>query len=457
MKFTTINPATEDVIAEFETMPLKEVFEIAEKCNTAYQSWKDLNISDRIVFIENLVQVLRKNKEQYAKIITTEMGKPINESIAEIEKCAWMVEVYGKNAETWLAEEPVSADGKEHRVIFQPLGVILSIMPWNFPFWQALRFAVPTLIAGNVSILKHSNVVPQCALSIEKAFKETGLPENVFRTIITDHKAVEELIKLNIIRGVSFTGSTEAGMKIAETAGRNLKKMVLELGGSDPFIVLDDADLEYTAKNAVLGRTINTGQSCIAAKRFIVSEKVAEQFSNRFSKLMSELKVGDPMDEHTQIGPLVNQEAFNQVEDQVKDAIDKGARILTGGKKIPGKGYFYSPTVLTNTTSDMKVVSEEVFAPVAPIIVVKNNDAAIKIANSTEFGLGGSVWTNDIRRGEQLARQVESGTVFVNSITKSDPRMPFGGVKTSGFGRELAKYGLREFVNVKGLNIYEHG
>ncbi len=457
MRFTTVNPATEEIIAEFDTMPLNEIIEIVEKCNMAYQSWSRLNLSNRIEYINNLVEVLRKNKQRYAKIITTEMGKPIKESLAEIEKCAWMAEVYTENAETWLAEEEVIADGKEHRVIFQPIGIILSIMPWNFPFWQALRFAVPTLIAGNVSILKHSNIVPQCALVIEEAYKDAEFPENIFRTVITDHKSVEKLIELNIIRGVSFTGSTEAGVKLAEVAGRNLKKLVLELGGSDPFIVLDDVDVDYAAKNAVLGRTINTGQSCIAAKRFIVSEKVAEQFSNRFAELMSELIVSDPMDKETDIGPLVNQESLSQVEDQVKDAVAKGARILIGGTRLPRKGYYYAPTVLTNISSDMKVVSEEVFAPVAPIIVVKDDDEAIKIANSTEFGLGGSIWTSDIRRGESLAREVESGTVFINSITKSDPRMPFGGVKQSGFGRELAKFGLREFVNVKGLNIYEHG
>jgi acyl-CoA reductase-like NAD-dependent aldehyde dehydrogenase len=383
------------------------------------------------------------------------MGKPKKESIAEIEKCAWMAEVYADNAEAWLADETVNADGKAHKVIFQPLGVILSIMPWNFPFWQALRFAVPTIIAGNVSILKHSNTVPECALAIERTFINAGFPENVFRTILADHSTIAELMASDIVKGVSFTGSTEAGSRIAEQAGKNLKKFVLELGGSDPFIVLEDADIEVAAKNAVLGRTISTGQSCIAAKRFIVSEKVVEEFSARFTELMAGLVVGDPMDINTDIGPLVNVDALFKVENQVKDAKMKGAKILTGGVHYDGKGYFFAPTVITNTKADMKVVSEEVFAPVAPIIVVKNDAEAITVANSTEFGLGGSVWTHDLERGENVAKQIESGTVFLNNITKSDPRMPFGGIKKSGIGRELGKYGLREFVNVKGLNLYD--
>jgi succinate-semialdehyde dehydrogenase/glutarate-semialdehyde dehydrogenase len=334
--------------------------------------------------------------------------------------------------------------------------VILSIMPWNFPFWQVLRCGIPTVIAGNISILKHSNTVPQCALAIEEAFKAARFPENIFRTVVTDHGTVAELVESEIIRGISFTGSTEAGAKVAELAGKHLKKMVLELGGSDPFIVLGDADIEFSAKNAVLGRNINTGQSCIAAKRFIVAQEIIAEFSKKFVELTAKLTVGNPMDENTNIGPLANAEGLEKLEKQVNDAVNKGAKILTGGKRLNRNGYFYEPTILTNTTPDMKVVSEEVFGPVAPIIVAKNENEAITLANSTKFGLGGSVWTKDIVRGEQIAKRIESGTVFINSITKSDPRMPFGGVKKSGIGRELAKLGLKEFVNIKGLNVYEH-
>ena len=456
MIFKTINPATEEMIAEFDTLTKEYVLEIGEECNLAFESWKVLSIQERAGYMRKLASVLRANKAEYARLITLEMGKPIKESFSEVEKCAWAAEVYAENAEAWLAEECVDADGTAHKVIYQPLGVILSIMPWNFPFWQALRFAIPTLIAGNVTILKHSNTVPQCALAMEKAFMDAGFPRDVFRTVLADHETIAVLMGSDIIKGVSFTGSTEAGAMVAELAGRNLKKVVLELGGSDPFIVLEDADIEFAAKNAVLGRTISNGQSCIAAKRFIIVEEVAEHFSNRFAELMSGLVVGDPFDENTDIGPLVTEQALKTLEDQVGDAISKGATVLTGGKRIGEKGYYYAPTVLSNTTLAMRVMTEEVFAPVAPIIVVKNDSEAIKVANATEFGLGGSVWTSDLERGERMAREIEAGSVFVNNITKSDPRMPFGGVKKSGIGRELAKFGLKEFVNVKGLNIYQH-
>jgi succinate-semialdehyde dehydrogenase/glutarate-semialdehyde dehydrogenase len=456
LRFTTINPATEEIIAEYETMSHDEVVGIASACKAANSDWRKLTISQRVGYIQKLATVLRNNNEKYAQLITLEMGKPIKESRSEVEKCAWAAEVFADNAEKWLAEELVTADGKEHRVVYQPLGVILSIMPWNFPFWQALRFAMPTLIAGNCSVLKHSNNVPQCALAIEEAFTESSLPENVFKTVLADHNTIEDLIGSDLIAGVSLTGSTGAGSKIGELAGRHLKKMVLELGGSDPFIVLDDADIELAAKNAVTGRTINTGQSCIAAKRFLIAKEIADEFSKKFAELMDGLVVGDPTDEKTDIGPLVDAKALSKMENQVQDAVEKGAKVLTGGKRPEGKGYFYLPTVLTNTNFYMKVVTEEVFAPAAPVIEFHSDEEAITIANSTEFGLGGSVWTRDLNRGEQLARRIESGAVFVNSITKSDPRMPFGGVKKSGIGRELAKFGLKEFVNVKGLNIYEH-
>jgi succinate-semialdehyde dehydrogenase/glutarate-semialdehyde dehydrogenase len=456
MIFKTINPATEETIAEYETMPREAVFELLAGCEAAFQNWKNLSITERIPYFRKLAEVLRNNKEKYAKLITIEMGKTITESRSEIEKCAWTAEVYADNAGAWLQDQAVAADGKAHFVIYQPLGVILSIMPWNFPFWQALRFGIPTLIAGNVSMLKHSNTVPRCALAIEEAFFKAGFPEGVFRTILVGHDTVAELIASDIIQGVSFTGSTEAGAQVAELSGRHLKKVVLELGGSDPFIVMEDANIEFSVKNAVLGRNINTGQSCIAAKRFIILEEIAEQFSTRFAELTANLKVGDPFDELTQIGPLVNAQALGNLENQVNDALAKGAKLLTGGKRMALKGYFYEPTVITNTTPAMKVLTEEVFGPVAPIIVAKDEAEAIKIANSSEFGLGGSVWTRDIDRGERVAREIETGSVFVNSITKSDPRMPFGGVKKSGIGRELAQFGLKEFVNIKGLNIYEH-
>jgi len=454
MKFKTINPATEEVISEYETMPNKEVLNTAKNSHAAFYEWKQLDISERAIYFKKLASVLRKNKDSYAKLMTTEMGKPIKQSLSEVEKCAWTAEIYADKSAEWLEEEAVQADGKKHMVVFEPLGVILSIMPWNFPFWQAFRFGIPTLMAGNVTILKHSNIVPQCALAIEDAFNEAGFPEFAFKSIITNHEAVSSLIISDLISGVSLTGSVSAGSKVAELAGRSLKKFVLELGGSDPFIVLDDVDVELAAKNAVAGRTINSGQSCIAAKRFIVHKEISKKFSEIFSKYTSELVIGDPMDIKTDVGPLVNEDGLIQIEEQVKDAVSKGANVLTGGKRLEKKGYFYKPTVLSNINSNMRVAAEEVFGPVAPIIVINNDDEAIRTANISEFGLGASIWTKDESRGMEIARRTEAGGVFINSVVKSDPRMPFGGIKKSGIGRELSKYGLKEFVNIKGISIY---
>ena len=457
MRYQTVNPATCQIIDTYETMTTEELWTVVERADDVYRDWRKLSPRERAPFFSKLGAVLREKRDVYAKLMTIEMGKPIREARAEVEKCAWLSDIYADNAERWLEEEIVEADGIEHRVVFEPLGVILSIMPWNFPFWQALRFAVPGILAGNASILKHASNVPQCAFAIEDAFTRAGFPDHVFTAVLADHLGVAALIESDRIQGVSLTGSTGAGARIAEEAGKNLKKVVLELGGSDPFIVLDDADIEFTATNAAKGRMLNTGQSCIAAKRFIVIRSVAESFSRRFAELMGSLVVGDPMDEHTEVGAIVSEDALNELVTQLGQAVDLGATILTGGKRLDRPGFFLQPTVVIDTTPEMRIVREEVFGPIAPIIVVEDEDEAVSIANATEFGLGGSVWTRDLKRGAELARRLDSGTVFVNSIVKSDPRMPFGGVKKSGIGRELSKYGLREFVNVKGLNIYSHG
>jgi len=457
MKYQTVNPATEEILNSYETMPLSEVLQIAEKSRAVQRPWRALSLTERAAYLPRLAQVLREKQEDYARLITLEMGKTINESRAEVEKCAWLCEVYQENAETWLREELVTADGKEHRVVFEPLGVVLSIMPWNYPFWQALRFAVPTVLAGNTSLLKHASNVTASALAIEEAFTLAGFPTDVFRTILADHATVGELIASDLTAGVSLTGSTGAGKRIGEAAGRNLKRVVLELGGSDPFIVLDDADVEFAASNAVRGRMVGTGQSCIAAKRFIVVRSLAEEFSRRFAEKMNQLVVGDPLAEQTQVGAIVNAEGLDELLTQLEKSVQLGARILTGGKRMGRKGFFLEPTVVTDTTADMAVVSEEVFGPIAPIIVVADEEEAIRVANASPFGLGGSIWTRDTDRGVRVARRIEAGTLFVNSIVKSDPRMPFGGIKQSGLGRELSKYGLREFVNVKGINVYDHG
>ncbi len=339
-------------------------------------------------------------------------------------------------------------------MVYQPLGVVLSIMPWNYPYWQALRFGVPTLTAGNATILKHASNVTGCGLAIAELFTDAGFPAHLFQTVVTGHAGVEALMARPEIRGVSLTGSTRVGVRVAELAARSLKKVVLELGGSDPFIVLEDADLEQAVRGAVTGRMLCTGQSCIAAKRFLVARPLAAEFAERFAAAMASLVVGDPLDPATQVGAVVNAAEVAHLEELVADAVRQGARVLTGGGRLDRPGSFFAPTVLADVTADMRVMREEVFGPIAPVMACDDEDQAVALANATEFGLGGSVWTRDLARGEAVARRLECGTVFVNSIVKSDPRMPFGGVKMSGLGRELGRFGLREFVNIKGLNIY---
>lgn len=457
MEFKTVNPATGEVIRTWRRMAPDEVMHTARLAQEAFHQWRRLSVAERVPYFQRLSAVLRDNLEDWAALITTEMGKPITEARGEIEKCAWMTEVYAANAPAWLADEAVAVDGREHTVIFQPLGVIFSIMPWNYPFWQALRFGVPCLMAGNAGLLKHASNVTGCAFAIEQAFAQAGFPEHVFRTVVPDYETVSALIASDIVQGVSLTGSTQVGRHIGAEAGRQLKKVVLELGGSDPFIVLEDADIEFSARGAVAGRMLTAGQSCIASKRFIVVETIADAFAARFTELMGELKVGDPRLETTEVGSLVNEAAILELEEQLAQSVSLGARVLCGGRRLPGRGCFFPPTVVTNTRPGMRLVDEEVFGPIAPIITVKDEAEAVALANDSEFGLGGSVWTRDLERGVRVAREVESGTLFVNSITKSDPRMPFGGVKNSGLGRELSHYGLKEFVNVKGINVYDHG
>ncbi len=450
----TTNPATGETLRIYELMARDEALAVLARVHAAQAQWGTLSAAERAAFAPRLAAVLRAHAEEWARLMSCEMGKPVTEARAEVEKCAWLCEVYGAQAAGWLAEDEVTADGRRHRVLYQPLGVVLSIMPWNFPFWQALRFGVPTLLAGNASVLKHASNVTGCALAIEQAFRDAGFPEDVFRVVIADHHTVGALIADSRVAGISLTGSTEAGRRIAAAAGRELKKCVLELGGSDPFIVLADADLDAAVAGAVRSRCLNTGQSCIAAKRFIVERPVAEQFAARFASEMAKLRVGDPLDDATQVGAIVNEGELMTLLAQLQDAISRGARVSCGGGRIDRSGYFLSPTVLRDVSPKMRVWQEEVFGPIAPVLWVADADEAISVANDTEFGLGASVWTRDRERGETIARRLACGSVFVNSIVKSDPRMPFGGVKQSGWGRELAWFGLREFTNVKGLNVY---
>jgi succinate-semialdehyde dehydrogenase/glutarate-semialdehyde dehydrogenase len=457
MRIECVDPATGEIHHDYETMPSPKVQAVAAGCRAAFAHWSRLTVGERAPHFRRLAAVLRADREAHARLMTVEMGKPIVEARAEVEKCAWLCEVYADNAEAWLREEAVAADGRRHLVVHEPLGTILSVMPWNFPYWQALRFAVPTLLAGNTSVLKHAANVPRCAQAIVASFAAAGFPPGVFNAVFADHAAVADLVAGDLIAGVSLTGSTEAGARVAAEAGRALKKVVLELGGSDAFIVLEDADVEFAARNAVKGRTLNTGQSCIAAKRFLVARALAEPFQRRFAERMASLVVGDPLAEATQVGPLVSAAARLEIEAQVQDAVTRGARVLCGGRRPDRPGFFYAPTVLAGVTPGMRVAREEVFGPVAPVLVVEDEDEAVRLANDSEFGLGGSVWTRDLARGERVARRLEAGATFVNSIVKSDPRLPFGGVKRSGLGRELSWHGLREFVNVKAVNVYDHG
>ena len=448
----TINPATGKVIASYDNESPEIVSKRVKAARDAFAGWKKRDLSERTELMRRLGRVMRKNREEYARVITEEMGKPIRQSLAEVEKCAWVCDYYAEHAEVFLRDELIPTEFRKSFVSFEPLGVVASIMPWNFPFWQVMRFAVPALTAGNVGVLKHSSVCLGSALKLEHAFLDAGFPENVFQAVIGDYRAGEALVQANI-DAVSVTGSVNTGRRVAELASQDLKKFVLELGGSDPFIVLDDADLNQTAYMATQSRLLNTGQSCIAAKRFIVVKDVVDKFTKLFVENTQAEVVGDPLDSKTTVGPLVRDSQRSALAKQVDDARDKGAKILTGGNNVNRDGYFYQPTIISEVNHEMEVVRAEVFGPAAPIIVVENEQQAIMEANNSEFGLGASIWTNDIERGIRLARQVESGIVSVNEMVKSDPRLPFGGIKKSGIGRELSEFGIKEFVNIKSIVV----
>ena len=450
----SVNPATGEVVSRYRLESTEQALRKVKLAGSAFDGWSSLRVGERAEYVARLAPALRSRKTEYARIITAEMGKTISQSEAEVEKCAWTAEVYAKNAEGWLEEEAAETDARESYVTFEPLGVVLSIMPWNFPFWQVFRFAIPALVAGNTSILRHSNVCPGSSVSIRRVFEEAGFPEGVFGSVVTAHDAVPRLIESGFVHGVSFTGSAEAGARVGELAGRNLKKSVLELGGSDPFVVLGDADVRKAARVAAEARLICAGQSCIAAKRFIAVRSVAGEFTDLFVEEFERKRVGDPMDRSTDVGPLSSARQVQIVERQVRSTLSQGARARIGGRPLAARGAFYELTVLENVTQRMTAMKEEVFGPVAPVLSVRDELAAVRAANDSEFGLGASVWTEDTDRGKRLAREMESGMVFVNSLVKSDPRMPFGGIKKSGVGRELSKYGLREFVNTKSVSVY---
>jgi len=451
-KIETINPSTGKAIAAYDNESPEQVNRKVKAAREAFSKWKKLDLAERAEYMRRLGRVMRKNREEYARLVTEEMGKPVRQSLAEIEKCAWVCDYYAERAEVFLRDEIIPTEFRKSFVSFEPLGVVACIMPWNFPFWQVMRFAVPTLTAGNVGVLKHSSICLGSALKLEQAFRDAGFPENVFQSVIGDYRAGEALVQAKI-DAVSVTGSVNTGKRVAELASQDLKKFVLELGGSDPFVVLEDADLNQTAYMATQSRLLNTGQSCISAKRFIVVKEVADKFTKLFVENTQAEVVGDPLDSKTTVGPLVRDTQRQALAKQVEDARGKGGRILTGGQPIRREGFFYEPTIISNVNHEMEIVKEEVFGPAAPVIVVNSEEEAIREANDSEFGLGASIWTNNIERGIKLARQIESGIVSVNEMVKSDPRLPFGGIKKSGIGRELSEFGIREFVNIKSVVV----
>ena len=453
LKIQTINPATEKIIGEYEAISEHQVNEEVNHSRMIYEKiWKKFDISERAKLLHNLSSMLLHKKMEYATLITNEMGKPISESLKEVEKCSWVCNYYADNGKKFLERENIQTDAKDSYVQFDPLGVIGCIMPWNFPFWQVLRFCIPALLAGNTVVLKHSSVCIEAGNTIQQALEDVGFPKGVFRHITGNYLVGEALAKANV-DAVSITGSTKAGIRVAELASKNLHKFILELGGSDPFVVLKDADIEKAAKAGVSSRFLNNGQSCIAAKRFIVEQSVVEEFTKKYVENVQAQVIGDPLDSKTTIGPLVRDDSRNVIVSQIERSVLKGARVLIGGDVPNRTGFYFNPTVISNVTPDMAISREEVFGPVAPILSAKDHVEAIRFANDTEFGLGASIWSESFARENNIAKDIEAGMVFVNSMVISDPRMPFGGIKNSGIGRELSNYGLKEFVNIKSVII----
>lgn len=450
----SINPATGEIIQSYEIYSEKGVEKIINAVDKSWQHWRSTSFLHRSQLMQNLSSLLKSDKEDLARLMALEMGKIVKEGISEIEKCAWVCDYYAQNAEHFLENDLIRTEASRSYVSYQPLGTILAVMPWNFPFWQVFRFLAPTLMAGNTAVLKHASNVPGCAMAIEELVREAGFPENVFRTLLIGSNQVVNVIQHKAVKGVSLTGSTPVGKSVAAIAGGILKKCVLELGGSDPYVILNDADLEGAAKVCATSRLLNAGQSCIAAKRFIVVDGVYSEFLERFTHRMNQAFFGDPTDPEVTMGPLAREDLRNELHRQVVTSVKKGAEIILGGEIPDRKGAFYPPTILENIKPGMPAYDEELFGPVAAVIRVKDEDEAIRVANDTEFGLGAAVFTGNLQKGEMIAEtQLEAGCCFVNDFVKSDPRLPFGGTKESGFGRELSIHGIKEFMNIKTVVV----
>jgi len=453
MTFKSVNPVDGKTVAAIKAFTPGELESALQQSAQAAPHWRQQTLAERCRLLQQAAAVLRERAEDFARLMTLEMGKPISEARAEIEKSAWGCEFYAAEGPAFLADEEIASDAGRSLVVYQPLGTVLAVMPWNFPFWQVFRFAAPALLAGNTGLLKHASNVPQCALAIESVFTDAGFPAGVFQTLMIPSSQVAGVIQDPRVQAVTLTGSEPAGRQVAATAGAQIKKSLLELGGSDPFIVLEDADLELAVEQAVVSRFLNTGQSCIAAKRFIVVDAIAEAFIDRFRVAVEALVMGDPLDDATRLGPMARVDLRDELHQQVLDSISQGAVAVTGCRPVAGDGVYYQASILDHVRPGVRAYNEELFGPVASIIRVTDENEAIRIANDTEFGLGGSVWTRDSERGERIARQLECGCAFVNGLVKSDPRLPFGGIKHSGYGRELSRLGIHEFVNAKTIWI----
>ena len=453
MSIQTVNPATGEALEIYEETSPRELEQILARAHAVFLEWRTVPIADRAHRMRKAAELLRMRQTQYARTMTLEMGKPIVQAEAEVEKCASVCDYYAEHAESFLAKQPRATEASTSYVRFDPLGAILAVMPWNFPFWQVFRFAAPALMAGNVGILKHASNVPGCSLAIEQVFRDAGFPPGIFSSVLIPSPMVAGLIADPRVVAATLTGSERAGSTVAEHAGRHLKKTVLELGGSDPFIVLADGDVAAAARTAADARLINSGQSCIAAKRFIVVEALADQFIERFRGELQGRRMGDPLSRETQVGPQARADLRDSLHKQVEESVKRGAKRLLGGETPAGKGAFYPPTLLAAVDKGMPAFDEETFGPVAAVIRAKDEADAVRLANDSPYGLGASVWTRDRAGAERVAAQIEAGSVFVNSLVKSDPRLPFGGIKRSGYGRELSEYGIREFVNIKSVWI----
>ncbi|MDZ4848786.1 MAG: NAD-dependent succinate-semialdehyde dehydrogenase [Pirellulaceae bacterium] len=453
MSIASINPATNEELETFTALSRDEVVEAISKAHDAYRHWRNTSFNERKMILLKFAQALRNDADEFARLITLDMGKRISESQHEIEYCANISEFYANGAETFLADQPLDDVDADAYIHCEPIGVLMGVMPWNFPFYQVVRFATPNIMAGNTVMVKHASNVPQCAEAIAKLFTRCGLPEGVYTNLFIPSEFVEVILSDKRVQGVSLTGSEKAGAAVAALAGKNLKRSVLELGGNDPFIVLEDADLEKVVELAIKGRMVNAGQSCVAAKRFIVVRAIAEDFLVGFKEAMSNLTMGDPMDEDTTLSPLSTEDAAVKLQKQVQATIDAGATVLLGGDRPDREGAYFNPTILTDVTPDMPSYDQELFGPVATVYVVDDEEAAIELANDSSYGLGGSVYTKDIARGRRVAERIETGMMFVNQPTKSQAELPFGGIKNSGYGRELSHLGILEFVNKKLIHL----